>query len=117
LVVFLIVALGVQALLPEKVILAYQGDILNFMASQLVPRPRNDIMILCVMSSTFATLETSLLPTARVTFDMARDKVFPRIFARVHSSWKTPWLGTLLIAFVCFIGIFLMTYHDFLCCP
>jgi amino acid transporter len=106
LVVFLVVAVAVEALLPEKTIIANQDDILNYVATQLVPHPWNDIIIVSVLSSTVATLETSLLPTARVTFDMARDNVFPKLFGRIHHSWKTPWLGTLVIAAVCFVGIF-----------
>ncbi|MBM7646252.1 amino acid transporter [Scopulibacillus daqui] len=108
LVIFMIVALSIQALLPAKVIAEHQADILNYVATRLVPYPWNDIMILCVMSSTLATLETSLLPTARVTLEMARDKVFPKAFARVHNTWKTPWLGTAIIGLISLIGIFLL---------
>jgi amino acid transporter len=106
--VYLLVAVSVQALLPPSVIHKNAADILDYVAGELAPRPWSDLMILAVISSTVATLETTLLPTARVSYDMARQGVFPKLFAAVHPLWRTPWLGTLVIGAVSFAGIFLV---------
>lgn len=64
------------------------------------------VMLIAVLSSTVGTTQTTLLPAARVTLSMARDRVFPRVFATIEPSRQTPAVGTLIIAFVCLIGIF-----------
>ena len=72
------------------------GDILYFFATGLSAAPITYLMILAVLSSTVATMQTTLLPSSRLSFSMARDGVFPKIFGIVHQSWKTPWVGTLI---------------------
>ena len=67
LVIFVVAILGIESMLPASVINNHSADILDYVASRLAPRPWNYLMILAVLSSTVATLETSLLPTARVT--------------------------------------------------
>jgi amino acid transporter len=72
------------------------GDILYFFASGLSSAPITWLMILAVLSSTIATVQTTLLPSSRLSFSMARDGVFPKIFGIVHKDWQTPWVGTLI---------------------
>jgi amino acid transporter len=72
------------------------GDILYFFAQGLSGAPITYLMVLAVLSSTVATVQTTLLPSSRLSFSMARDGVFPKIFGIVHKSWQTPWVGTLV---------------------
>jgi amino acid transporter len=72
------------------------GDILYFFAQGLSGAPITYLMILAVLSSTVATVQTTLLPSSRLSFSMARDGVFPKMFGIVHKSWQTPWVGTLV---------------------
>jgi amino acid transporter len=72
------------------------GDILYFFAQSLSTAPITYLMILAVLSSTVATVQTTLLPSSRLSFSMSRDGVFPGIFGIVHKSWQTPWVGTLI---------------------
>ena len=72
------------------------GDILYFFAQGLSNAPITYLMVLAVLSSTVATVQTTLLPSSRLSFSMARDGVFPKMFAIVHKSWQTPWVGTLV---------------------
>jgi amino acid transporter len=65
------------------------------------------VMLIAVLSSTVGTTQTTLLPAARVTLSMARDKVFPSVFATIEPKRQTPAIGTLIIAFICLFGIFL----------
>jgi amino acid transporter len=74
------------------------GDILYFFAQSLSTAPITYLMILAVLSSTVATVQTTLLPSSRLSFSMARDGVFPKVFGIVHKSWQTPWVGTLVTA-------------------
>jgi amino acid transporter len=72
------------------------GDILYFFAQGLSTAPITYLMILAVLSSTVATIQTTLLPSSRLSFSMARDGVFPKMFGVIHKSWQTPWVGTLV---------------------
>jgi amino acid transporter len=67
------------------------------------------VMIIAVISSTVATTQTTLLPAARITLSMARDQVWPKMFATIQGKLKTPAIGTLILAFVCMLGIVLVS--------
>jgi amino acid transporter len=40
---------------------------------------------------------------------MARDRVWPRLFADIHPCFQTPWLGTIVLAILCVVGVLLTT--------
>ncbi len=84
-----------------------QNDILYFFAQQIRGTPVAYFMILAVLSSTVATTQTTLLPSSRLTFSMARDGVFPKAFGMVHKSWRTPWVGTIISSFLAVVVIVL----------
>ena len=62
-----------------------------------------------MLSSTVATTQTTLLPSARITLSMARDRVFPQIFGTIQGKFQTPTVGTLILAFISLFGIVLAT--------
>lgn len=109
LIIFLVNVVAMQSLLPAHVISTQGGNALFYFAHQLAPAPLDDLMLLAILSSTVATTQTTLLPASRVTFSMARDGVFPKLFGAVHSRFLTPWLGTLALALVSVIGIVITT--------
>jgi amino acid transporter len=105
--IFLLAATAIQVLLSQKAIGDNSGDILYFFAQQLSGNPVAYLMIVAVLSSTVATTQTTLLPSSRLSFSMARDGVFPKAFGRVHPTWRTPWLGTMLSSLLAVIIIVL----------
>jgi len=48
------------------------------------------IISLCVMISTFGTVNATSMTTARVYFAMAKDKLFFSGFSKIHPKYKTP---------------------------
>ena len=94
--IFLLVSSAMQSLLSQDTITKQGTNAFFYFASQIVPAPWSYIMILAVVSSTVATVQTTLLPQSRLSFSMARDHVFPRIFAILHPQWQTPWVGTII---------------------
>ena len=50
-------------------------------------------MGIAVISSTVATTQTTLLPAARITLSMSRDRVFPKVFGTIQGKLKTPAVG------------------------
>jgi amino acid transporter len=109
LLIFAINIIAAQMLLAPKQWTAHQGTILLFFAQQAAGHWAGYIMIVAVLSSTVATTQTTLLPAARITLSMARDRVFPRVFATIQGRLQTPAVGTLILAFVCMFGIVLVS--------
>ena len=52
-------------------------------------------LILMVLSSSAATTQTTILPTARTTLSMAFHKALPAAFGRVHPRYLTPVFSTI----------------------
>jgi len=108
--IFLFASSAMQALVPQDTIVNQGSNAMQYFARQIVPALWSDLMLLAVLSSTVATVQTTLLPAARVTLSMARDGVWPRAFLRIHPRFKTPWVGTLILALIATIGLLLTLF-------
>jgi amino acid transporter len=40
--------------------------------------------------------ESGMIGTSRLVYALAADGLFPRIFAKIHPRFKTPYLGTMI---------------------
>jgi amino acid transporter len=109
--IFLVSAAAVQSLIPADQISAQGANALFYFATQVFPAPASYLMVLAVLASTVATTQTTLLPATRLTLSMSRDDVWPPVFGLIHRSWQTPWIGTMLVAAVSSLGIFLTTVN------
>jgi amino acid transporter len=107
LVVFAMNIIAAQMLLPESAWNAHQSTILFYFANRAAGSWAGYVMIVAVISSTVATTQTTLLPAARITLSMSRDRVFPKVFGTIQGKLKTPAVGTLILAFICLFGILL----------
>lgn len=72
-------------------------NIVFVVAAKLIPHPWDYVAVIAVMLSTVGTLETSILQFTRTVFSMGRDNVLHPRYARLHQTYRTPWLATLLI--------------------
>jgi amino acid transporter len=109
LVVFLIAATAMQSLLPQQTIHDQGANALQYFAGAVLPAPWSYLMLLALLSSTIAVLQTTLLPATRLSFAMSRDRVWPRVFSIIHPRWQTPAIGTLILAAICIVGLLLTT--------
>ncbi len=107
--IFLLATSAMQMLLPQKTIADQGGNALQYFAQELAPAPWSYLMLLAILSSTVATMQTTLLPAARLTLSMARDGVWPRSFAHIHPRFRTPWISTVLLGVLCVLGLLLTT--------
>ncbi len=101
--------IAAQMLLPAKAWNANQSTILLYFAQQAAGHWAGYVMLVAVLSSTVATTQTTLLPSARITLSMARDQVFPSVFSTIQGKLKTPMVGTLILAFASLLGIVLVS--------
>ena len=107
--VFLLNIIAAQMLLPAKQLSGQGSNVLFYFANQVGGKWVGYIMIIAVLSSTVGTTQTTLLPSARITLSMARDRVFPKLFGAIQGQFRTPALGTLVLAFISLFGILLTT--------
>jgi amino acid transporter len=109
LVVFTMNIVAIQMLLSPAQIANQGSAVLFFFGQQFAGKWASYVMIFAVLSSTVATTQTTLLPAARISYAMSRDKVFPALFGTIHPKFKTPALGTVVLAMISLFGILLST--------
>jgi amino acid transporter len=109
--IYAFAAFAVAAYLPNRAINANSADVLTYMAQTLSGGNKIwYLMVLAVVSSAASSTQTTILPTARVTFSMARDRIIPRAFARVHPTYLTPWVSTLVMGVVSAVAFVVSLY-------
>jgi amino acid transporter len=97
LLLFLLASISIQQVVTPEELQANSASTLSFFADKLVGPQWGSLAILAFLSSTVATLQTTLLPSVRTAYSMGRDGMLGRVWAVVHPVWRTPWLGTLII--------------------
>ncbi len=97
LVLFLIASTSIQTVLTPQEIKDNSSATLTAFANKLVGPQWGSLAILAFLSSTVATLQTTLLPSVRTAFSMGRDGMLGPVWAVVHPIWRTPWIGTLIM--------------------
>jgi amino acid transporter len=76
------------------------GNVLARLGEVIVPGAGGKLLIIAVMLSTIATLETTLIQVSRSLFAMGRDNTVPTAFGRVHPIRQTPVFATGVVAVV-----------------
>jgi amino acid transporter len=107
--IFVLNIVAAQMLVPSKELAGQGANLLFYFSEQVGGRWLGYLMIFAVLSSTVADTQTTLLPASRLTLSMARDGVFPQVFAKVQGRFQTPMLGTLILAGLSLFGILLRT--------
>src|SRR5947209_7109122 len=101
LIIYVFAAFAVAAYVPNSAQQNNSSDVLTYMAQTLAGGNKLwYLMVLAVVSSAASSTQTTILPTARVSFAMARDRIIPRAFAWVHPSYLTPWFSTVVMGAV-----------------
>lgn len=81
------------------------GDVLDVLGQRVWPGDGGKLIVVAVILSTIATLETTLIQVTRSLFAMGRDGTLPRALGYIHPRWKTPAIATMVIAVVS-VGLF-----------
>ena len=104
--VFILNFVAVEMLVPASQINAQGVNVLFYFGEVFAGSWAKYVMIFAVITSTVATTQTTLLPAARISYAMSRDKVFPRLFGTVHRRFQTPAIGTLVLAIIALAGLY-----------
>jgi amino acid transporter len=89
------------------------GDVLSGLGNEVfgghgIGWVLSKLLIFMVLTSSAASTQTSILPTARTTLSMAAHKAIPQRFARVHTKYLTPTWSTVgmgVVSVVCYVGL------------
>ena len=97
LVLFLVACTSIQMVLTPKELQDNASTTLTAFADKLVGNQWGSLAILAFLSSTIATLQTTLLPSARTAYSMGRDGMLGKIWAKIDPRWNTPAIGTIIM--------------------
>ncbi|HTX82400.1 MAG TPA: APC family permease [Streptosporangiaceae bacterium] len=92
--------------MPAKTIQANSGDVLAVLGQEVWRGTGGKLLVIAVMLSTIATLETTLIQVTRTLFAMSRERTLPEFFGRILPVRQTPWIATIAVAIVS-LGLFI----------
>jgi amino acid transporter len=92
--------------MPAKTIQANAADVLAVLGQLVWPGTGGKLLVIAVMLSTIATLETTLIQVTRTMFAMSRERTLPAFLGRIHPRRQTPWIATIAVAVVS-LGLFI----------
>jgi amino acid transporter len=84
---------AVNVLLSAGRIESAGANVLAVLGQEIWPGVGGKLLILAVLLSTVATLETTLIQVTRSLFAMGRDHTMPAALGTVHRRWNTPWVA------------------------
>jgi amino acid transporter len=92
--------------MPAKTIQANAGDVLAVLGQLVWHGAGGKLLVIAVMLSTIATLETTLIQVTRTLFAMSRERTLPGFLGKIHPVRQTPWIATIAVAVVS-LGLFI----------
>jgi amino acid transporter len=97
LVTFVLVSSAGQATAGPGFLSAHSADVLSALGTRVLGTPWDKLLILVVLTSTAASTQTTIMPTARTMLSMGRWGALPESLARIHPRFATPSTSTLLM--------------------
>ncbi|MEU3493735.1 APC family permease [Kitasatospora cineracea] len=97
LLLFLLAGTAFQRVLPLDELADNGAHGLTYFGAELASQPLAALPLIALMFSAVASLQSSVIPTARGLYAMGRDGVLGPVWTRLHPRHRTPAAGTLLI--------------------
>ncbi|MEU7007602.1 APC family permease [Streptomyces sp. NPDC046332] len=91
--VFEAFTVAVNVLLTSGRIESAGANVLAVLGQEIWPGVGGKLLVVAVLLSTIATLETTLIQVTRSLFAMGRDRTMPAALGTVHRRWNTPWVA------------------------
>ncbi|MGW4752968.1 APC family permease [Streptomyces chartreusis] len=100
---FEVFTIAVNVILSSKQIQDNDANVLAVLGEEVWPGWGGKLLIVAVMLSTIATLETTLIQVTRSLFAMGRDRTLPSALGKVHQRWNTPWVAVAVVGGVALV--------------
>lgn len=95
---FALIAVAINVLMTPAAVASTTDGILIELGQRVWPGVGGTLLVLALLLSTVAMLETALLQGSRTLFAMGRDRTLLPAFGRIHAKRHTPWVATATIA-------------------
>ncbi|MFJ5723319.1 APC family permease [Streptomyces sp. NPDC093149] len=103
LLLFLLAGTAFQRVLPLDELADNGAQGLAYFGMKLAEQPLAALPLIALMFSAVASLQASVIPTARGMYAMGRDGVLGSVWTRLHPRHGTPAVGTLLITAIALV--------------
>ncbi|MFE4966662.1 APC family permease [Streptomyces sp. NPDC056660] len=100
---FEVFTIAVNVILSSDQIAANDANVLAVLGDEIAPGWGGKLLIVAVMLSTIATLETTLIQVTRSLFAMGRDRTMPAALGKVHRTWNTPYVAIAVVGAVALV--------------
>ncbi|MFJ3492334.1 APC family permease [Streptomyces sp. NPDC086091] len=100
---FEVFTIAVNVVLSARQIEDNEANVLTVLGEEVWPGWGGKVLVVAVMLSTVATLETTLIQVTRSLFAMGRDRTMPAALGRVHRTWNTPWVAIAVVGAVALV--------------
>ncbi|MET7619141.1 APC family permease [Streptomyces sp. NPDC005408] len=94
---FVFAAIAFQRVMSNGELVSNGPQALTFLGARLASEPWASLPLAALMCSAFASLQASVIPTARGALAMGRDQTLGAVWTRVHPQYGSPAVGTVLI--------------------
>jgi amino acid transporter len=98
--IYVVVSAAAQSYSGTIFLKHHGDDVLSALGSDVFGSPLDKLLIIAVLTSSAASTQTTILPTARTTLSMARFGAIPKAFGRIHPRYLTPDVSTLAMGAV-----------------
>ncbi|MFF5494020.1 APC family permease [Streptomyces aquilus] len=95
--------IAVNVVLSSRQIAENDANVLAVLGEEIWPGWGGKLLVVAVMLSTIATLETTLIQVTRSLFAMGRDRTMPSALGKVHRRWNTPWVAIGVVGVVALV--------------
>ena len=85
------------------------ADAFKFITSSYIGIWGGIILAVGALISIIGALHAVILGSARISFAMSRDKLFPKIFGKLHPKYKTPYVGIIVQTIFALVLTFSLT--------
>ncbi len=110
--IYVLVTTAAQAFAGPKLLIDNPDDIFAPLGESVLGTGLDKLLIIAVLTSASASTQTTILPTARTSLSMARNKAMPAIFGRIHPRYLSPDVSTLAMGGVSALVFFFLIFKD-----
>jgi amino acid transporter len=110
--IYVLVTTAAQAFHGPKLLIDNPDDIFAPLGKSVLGGTLDKLLIIAVLTSASASTQTTILPTARTSLSMARNKAMPAIFGRIHPRYLSPDVSTLAMGGVSCLVFFFLILKD-----